>query len=442
MHQLRRREFICGTAVAASNVCLPAFADIASSQSPHLLSKLGCGRATGYAEANKIVTAADKTHVAWLDSPPEGFRVRIATLDRKTGMWSPTYTVGDAKDNHGGPALTIDSQGYLHIVYYTHHNPFRYRKSKRPHDASEWEDEVQFGERLTYPTMLCGKDDTLYFTARRSYSDRPWLVELWEKPSGEDWRRVGPVIHSRHKGYAHFQESLAWGPDHRTIHLCCRFHEQTDKNSYGRFNTVAYMKSNDFGRTWRRSDGSLIQQPITADNNEVLERGGEDFKRILRAGCLAVSPSGQPWLLYSITENLKGETWLITPSGTPQWQRIRLNDQLPLQWQAFNLIMAGGLSFDSGGQLHGVAQLQTGEQNQKVWGDATNEVVQFTVSDDNSVRFRPVSRFDSQTSHWLPSIERATGHNKVPEEPGILFTDGSAGSTNVESMSNRVYFHS
>ena len=88
------------------------------SKEPFLLSSEGSGRATAYLESPKIISFEGKTHVAWLDSPTEGFRIRIRTLDQKTGVWSKTYTVGVAQDNHGGPALTIDGEGYLHIVYY------------------------------------------------------------------------------------------------------------------------------------------------------------------------------------------------------------------------------------------------------------------------------------------------------------------------------------
>ena len=441
MFTISRRDLLAGViGASASVITSPVLGEAVTYKAPHLLSTQGCGRATGYAEANRIVTSRGKTHVAWLDSPPEGFRVRVATLDRKSGQWSPAYAVGAAKDNHGGPALTIDSEGYLHIAYFTHHDPFRYRRSKRPNDASAWEDEVLFGERLTYPTMICGQDNTLYFTARRSFHDQPWTVELWEKKPGRDWNCVGPIMHSRHKGYSHFQESLAWGPDHRTIHLCCRFHEKSDKNSYGRLQTVAYMKSDDFGRTWKRSNGSIIKGPITPDNIEVLVQGGEDFKQTLRAGCLAVSRAGKPQLIYSITAKQKGRTWLATPGGSGQWKRTRLNDHLPAEWNSFNLIMAGGLSFNEAGRLHGVAQLQTGEQKEKIWGDPTNEVVAFTMDGDSRIQFRPISQFDANTSHWLPSIERPTGHNQVTSRPGILFTAGPAGKSNTDLMNNRVYF--
>ena len=441
LKMISRRDLLAGS--IAAPVCAMANQAVGGSDRPpdlHRISIQGCGRATGYAEANRIITLDGKTHVAWLDSPPEGFRVRIATLDHNSGQWSATYTVGEAKDNHGGPALTVDSQGYLHITYSTHHDPFRYRRSMRPGDASEWEDEVQFGQRLTYPTMICGPDDTLYFSARRSFGDRPWIVELWEKKPRSDWTQVGPILSSRHKGYAHFQESLAWGPDHRTIHLCCRFHEKSDKDSYGRLQTVAYMKSDDLGRTWRRSDGARIEGPITPANIEVLETGGEDVERGLRAGCLAVSPTGHPHLIYSVVAKRKGESWLARSDGSGQWMRTRLNDYLPLEWKSFNLVMAGGLAFDQAGRLHGVAQLQTGERKQKIWGDPTNEIVAFEVDGDDDIQFRAISDFDASTSHWLPSIERPTGHNQVASRPGVLFTAGAAGNRNTDLLNNRVYF--
>ena len=434
---MNRREF---TKLAAASALLPSVSAQAANSKPHLLSSVGCGRATGYAEANKIITIGNRTHVAWLDSPPEGFRVRVATLNRKTEKWSRTYTIGDAYDNHGGPALTCDSEGYLHIIYYTHHHPFRYRRSQRPNDASEWEDEQLIGDKLTYPTLVCGADNTLYLTARRS-DKNPWWVEMWKKPSGKEWQSVGPVMYSRHKGYSHFQESLSWGPDHKTLHLCCRFHELSDKSFYGRLQTVAYMKSDDFGRSWQRSDGTKIKTPITVDNIEVIAKGGVDFKQTLRAGCMAVSPEGVPRLVYSISAKNRSHAFLATLDEKGKWKRLNLNDQLPKEWREFNLIMAGGLSFDSAGKLHGVAQLQTGPRVHKIWGDPSNEIVTFTKEGDR-IRFRAISKFDAKASHWLPSIERPTGHNLVPSDPGIIYTGGPAGGKNTELLSNKVYWNS
>ena len=152
---MNRRAFLLDFIVAlvAVNTGRGALSAEMIDSATTLLSEQGCGRATGYAEANKIVTIDGKTHVAWLDSEPGGFRVRIRTLDRSRSIWSPTYTVGEAFDNHGGPALTVDSRGYLHIAYYPHHHPMRYRRSVRPNDASQWTESVEIGGRCTYPTL-------------------------------------------------------------------------------------------------------------------------------------------------------------------------------------------------------------------------------------------------------------------------------------------------
>jgi hypothetical protein len=87
-----RREVLLAAAGAAVSCALGgsvAAGEADGSQQLFLLSDQGCRRATGYAEANKIVTHNDRTHVAWLDSPTEGFRVRVRTLDRTTGsLWS------------------------------------------------------------------------------------------------------------------------------------------------------------------------------------------------------------------------------------------------------------------------------------------------------------------------------------------------------------------
>jgi hypothetical protein len=443
--EMQRRRFL--KAIAASGLSsigyrwtCPAVAAPVTADMPFLLSEQGCGRATGYAEANKIVTVGDKTHVAWLDSPPEGFRVRIRTLDRRTGQWSPTYTVGEAYDNHGGPALSVDSQGFLHIVYYPHHHPFRYRKSRRPNDASEWEEEVQFGERCTYPTLVCGPDNTLYFTCRRSYSDKPWHVELWTKRPDGDWEGPIPIARSRHPGYAHFQESLAWGPDRRLLHLCCRFHEKTDKAGYGRIQTVAYMVSDDYGQTWRRPDGSAIELPATAETVERLASGGVDHGRELRAGGMTVDAAGKPHLVYSVGEGGRSKSVLATLENDGTWRRRELNAHLPNRWKDWDLTMAGGVTFNECGEMTITAQVKKIRDSESSWGHATNEVVRFRSTDGgDTFQFAVVSKPDPQTSHWLPNIERATGHNQVPDRPSILYTAGPPGQKNTDLLSNRVY---
>ncbi len=443
--KISRRQWLQATGSLAAGLVLPstllATQDGAVDADPFLLSEQGCGRATGYAEANKIVTHDGRTHVAWLDSPAEGFRVRIRTLDRGTGEWSPTYTVGEAHDNHGGPALTIDSKGYLHIVYYPHHHAMRHRKSKRPGDASEWGEEIQFGERLTYPTLVCGKDDTLVFTGRRSYSDRPWQVELWRCAAGGEWQKQGPILSSRHKGYAHFQESLAWGPDHRTLHLCCRFHENSDKSAYGRLQTVAYLTSPDAGETWQQSDGTAVELPVTAESADVLAAGGVDKQRSLRAGAMAVDRQGRAHVVYAVEENDLGRVIVARPNGDGRWDRIDLRPFLPSEWSEWSVVMPGGITFNQQGEMFVAAMIQNRRGEGSSWGHPSNEVVQFRSADGGKTfSFGLVSCVDETVSQWLPNVERPTGWNHVRGGPGVLYTSGSPGEKNTQLVANSVNF--
>jgi hypothetical protein len=405
------------------------------------LSADGCGRATGYAETNKIVTIDGKTQVAWLDSVAEGFRARIRTLDRTIGEWSSTFTLGEAFDNHGGPALTTDSRGFLHVVYYPHHHPFRYRKSKHPNDATDWEEEIQFGQRLTYPSLVCGPDDTLYLSGRRSFSDRPWQVELWSKPAAGDWQGPTIIAKSRYRGYAHFQESLAWSPDNRLLHLSCRFHENSDRSAYGRIQTVGYMVSDDLGTTWRRSDGSLIELPVTAESIEVLDSGGVDTGRILRAGAMAVDAQGTPHVIYSFSDGGRSDTIVATPQGDGRWRRRELSPLLPDEWKPWQLGMPGALTFNCGGEMTVAGTIQRVDEGEEGWGHASSEVVLLTSADrGKTFSFELASQPDPKTAHWLPNIERLTGHNAVPDRPGLIYTAGPPGKKNTDILSNGVFW--
>ena len=199
-----------------------------------LLSAHGCGRATAYPQENKIVTLDDRVHVAWLDSVADGFRVRIRTLDRGSGTWSETHTIGEAYDNHGGPSLVCDSQGYLHVAYYPHHHAIRYRRSLRPNDASAWTDEELIGDGYSYPKLAVGRDDELLLSCRNSFltrerrlgHEKPWDLHLLRKSPGGSWSEPLVLASSRHPNYAHFGESYAWAPDRVGLHMAIRFHEK------------------------------------------------------------------------------------------------------------------------------------------------------------------------------------------------------------------------
>ena len=389
-----------------------------------LLSRYGSGRASAYAEANKIVTFQHKTHVAWLDSVTDGFYVRIRTLDRQSNQWSQMYTIGMAYDNHGGPALTVDDRGFLHVVYYPHHHPFRYRKSKRPNDASEWEEEIEFGEELTYPTLVCGPSDTLYLTARHRRKNQLWSVEQWTKRAGEDWQGPLRILRSSARGYSHFQEALAWSPDHQSLHLSCRLHADR-----GTRETVAYMCSDDFGKTWHRRDGLVIELPASLGMMDVIATGGR-AKGLLsyKCGSIAVDPCGVPHILYSAGNGSTAEMLIAVPDDRVGWKRRPLASQ----WSGWQIGPAAGMAFNKQGTMFVTATLNCENKS--------NIVLLVSRDGGDNFSMEYLSSDLPRDRKWWPNLERPTGHNVIVKHPSVLFTAGTRGEGNDDILSNDVYW--
>src|SRR4051794_37695276 len=85
-----------------------------------VLSTTGSDRATRYVQSNKTVTLHDISHVTWLDS---NFASKVTSFNSSTQLWSNTKTIGTGYDNHGGPAIAVDGDGYLHAIFGPHVGP-------------------------------------------------------------------------------------------------------------------------------------------------------------------------------------------------------------------------------------------------------------------------------------------------------------------------------
>lgn len=443
---MQRRQFLKamlatagGRLVLAKDPQRPTASPAADAADRFLLSATGCSRATGYAEANKIITWQGRTHVAWLDSVPEGFRVRVRSLDRANRTWSPTYTIGEAHDNHGGPALTIDSKGYLHVAYGPHGGePMRFRTSLKPNDASSWSEETRVGHNCTYPTMVCSADDSLLLTCRER-TDKLWGVGVYSKPPNEGWKSRGTLIRASTPGYAHFQEALAWGPDHRTLHLSTRIYD----GKPGRGHTIGYLRTHDFGRTWARADGTLVELPATAETVTNVVNARDEKTPELRCGSIGVDTAGQVHLLYSRRQDDVLGAWLaVLDRSSGAWRHRPLLPYVEAHWPGRSLTMPGGITLGADGRVDIVLTMANAESTDAgtVWGHPTCEICRLESNDQGRhFRARLASPVDPTMPHWLPNIERPTGHNRVGQ-PGIIYTAGTRGSDNREIVSNEVYW--
>ena len=438
-----RRDFLIRGSIF-SGMCWAGSRASAQTQPPFpstLLSQEGCGRATGYAEANKIVTWQGKTHVAWLDSPPEGFRVRIRSLDLATGKWSPVYTIGEAFDNHGGPTLTVDSQGYLHVAYYPHHHPMRYRRSLRPNDASEWSPPEEVGERVTYPTLVCGPNDTLYLTCRQSNKETPWTTNLYVKAPGSPWEGPQILLQAEKLGYAHFMDALAWGPDRETLHLACRIYD----GKPARGHTIGYLRSPDRGKTGPATTAPPWNSQSPPSPSMPSIKPAKEPAWACAPPVWPLPGTAAPFILCATYDTLPAEAWVAYPGADGAWQNRKMRPELPDHLRDWGLITPGGIAFNDTGALFVALTLIKPEnlQDTTMWGNPSSEVIVF-VSEDGGQRFRacPVTQPDPAVARWLPNIERPTGHNRIAGAPGLVYTSGPPGAKNTDLLANEVYWTS
>ncbi len=144
---------------------------------PILITKQCIGLSSHSGIPSSLVSRGGKVHIAWGEATdPEakvpGVPAYVATYDRATKQLTRPALVGHgapANDIHNSPSITMDGEGYLHVLCGTHGHPFPYARSLKPDDASGgWTEAVLTSEDLdqTYIGMVCGPDNSLHSVFR------------------------------------------------------------------------------------------------------------------------------------------------------------------------------------------------------------------------------------------------------------------------------------
>jgi len=374
-----------------------------------LLSEKGSTRATRYAGTNKIVTQGGKTHVAWLDSISD---TMVAGYDHALGKWTSAVKVGRGTDNHGGPALSCDSRGYLHIVFGPHgRQPFQHYRSARPNDSASWVRLDGFGHHPTYPSVACDDEDTLHIIYRGDKQGPPLKLIYQRKPRGGSWSEPRALARApaQWKGYTAYHASIAVAAGN-TLHVAYDIYYNGSAKHAG------HMMSRDRGKTWKLADGSLLDLPVTPDSNAFFARTDQALK-VLNIAC---DSKGLPWI--GLADGVLKAGPVIYHHDGKKWDSL-CPGKLTSPAIAFEKLGSGGtLSIDSQDQLYLSATLGT-----PVRGGTQGRVV-ILYSTDHGKQFRLLSVCppDERLPHTGISMERPGGHHAVGV-PWMLFSTGEKG---------------
>lgn len=193
---------------------------------PIAVSKKCIGLSAHSGIPSAIVSRGDKVHITWGEAtPPQaktpGVPTYVATYNHSTGELGPPALVGygpPANDVHNSPCITIDSDGYLHVLIGTHGRTFKYVRSLLPNSASDgWTqaEDVGAGLRQTYVGMVCDHNNTLHLVFRLWLNDNRYFpagyyanLAYMNKHPTEKWSEALPLVIAPFSEYSVFYHRL------------------------------------------------------------------------------------------------------------------------------------------------------------------------------------------------------------------------------------------
>ncbi len=192
---------------------------------PIAISQQCIGLASHSGIPSSVVSHGDRVHVVWGEATDPTTKVPgvpgyAATWDRETKHLSEPTLVGygpPANDVHNSPSVTIDGEGYLHLLIGTHGNPFPYARSLKPNDAAAgWtEAEPMADARQTYVGLVAGADGMLHAVFRMWQTGKPphpashhAVLAYSRKRPGESWSTPVSLVVSPFSEYSVFYHRL------------------------------------------------------------------------------------------------------------------------------------------------------------------------------------------------------------------------------------------
>ncbi len=192
---------------------------------PVAVSKQCIGFSSHSGIPSSVVSKNDRVHVVWGEATAPQTKVPgvpgyAATWNRSTKQLSEPTLVGygpPANDVHNSPSITIDGEGYLHLLIGTHGKPFPYARSLKPNDtAAGWTaPEPMVDARQTYVGLVTGQDGTLHSVFRMWQTGEPphpasyhAVLGYSRKLPGEPWSAPVPIVVSPFSEYSVFYHRL------------------------------------------------------------------------------------------------------------------------------------------------------------------------------------------------------------------------------------------
>ncbi len=214
----------------------------------------------------------------------------VVAYDHATDKWSGPFKAGEsimgktpgAKiDNHGKPALIVDGEGYIHLVFgghgglprhgvnelgNTHNGQQIHVVSKRPQDISSWEVLDNITPFGTYNQFVKMDNGDIYLLYRHGAHRSNWVYQR----STDNGRSFGPKVsilktQPRTDDPGVHDSWYAWftnGQGDKIIGAY-NYHRCREPAHIGERHNGYYMVMNTDDHVWRNVNGEKLTVPVT-----------------------------------------------------------------------------------------------------------------------------------------------------------------------------------
>ena len=255
----------------------------------------------------------------------------VAAYDHESGTWTGPFKAGESImgkdpdhkiDNHGKPALVVDAEGYIHLVFgghgglpehgenllgNTHYGKMIHVVTKRPQDISEWEVLDNITPFGTYNQFVKMNNGYIYLFYRHGAHDSNWVYQR----STDNGRSFGPKIsvlkHQIRTDTPGIHDSwYAWFTNGQgnDIIAAYNYHRCREPNHNGQRHNGYYMVMDTADHVWRNVKGEKLTVPVTkdyADEMTVVHDTGELWTV---RWVTALDPEGKPHATFEVGEGM------------------------------------------------------------------------------------------------------------------------------------------
>lgn len=253
----------------------------------------------------------------------------VAAYIHATKKWIGPFKAGESVlgknpdeeiDNHGKPAMIIDGEGYIHVVFgghgglpiygdnslgNTHKGKMTHVVTKNPLDISSWEVLDNIPPFGTYNQFVKMDNGDIYLFYRHGAHKSNWVYQK-STDNGRNFEPPVSIFETNHFGdyddawYAWFEKT-----SEDKIIAVYNYHKCKNGGHDGERHNGYYMVMDVANTKWRNIKGDELEMPITkgyADLNTLVVDTGDKWSA---RGTGAIDGNGSPHVFFYVEEDIE-----------------------------------------------------------------------------------------------------------------------------------------